>query len=293
MAESTFLEHLRRTSVADARVPIGIGDDLAAIAWNSSDLLLIGADQVLDGVHFDSSVHSPREIGRKAMLRNLSDCAAMACVPVAAVVTLALPRGSGEALAIDLMEGIRSAAMAFKCAIVGGDTGSWTHPLAVTVTILGRSAGLAPVQRSGARPGDKLFVTGPLGGSILGRHMNIVPRVDLAIELAARYELHAMLDLSDGLSRDLPRLCQASGVGAVIDATKLPIHEDARRMLDSRTPLSHAMEDGEDHELLFATPSCDHPHVIEIGECIADGSMWLRDGESMTPLTVGGWDHEL
>lgn len=293
MPESAFLDHLRRTAIADARVPIAIGDDLAAIAWSSSDLLLVGVDQVLDGVHFDSSVHAPRDIGRKALLRNLSDCAAMACVPVAALVTLALPRGSGESTAIELMDGIRAAAAPYRVAIVGGDTASWPHPLAVTVTILGRSAGLQPVQRSGAKVGDRLFVTGPLGGSIQGRHMNIVPRVDLALELATRYELHAMLDLSDGLSRDLPRLCEASGVGAILDASLIPIHDDARRMIDARSPLSHALHDGEDHELLFAARECDHPHTIEIGRIVGDRGVWVRDGDVTTPLAAGGWEHEL
>ena len=293
MAESAFLDHLRRTAIADPRVPIGIGDDLAAIAWNSSDLLLVGADQVLDGVHFDSSVHSPHEIGRKALLRNLSDCAAMACVPVAAIVTLALPSGSGDSLAIELLQGIHSAATPYRVAIVGGDTASWNHPLAISVTILARSAGLEPIRRSGAKTGDKLFVTGPLGGSILGRHMNIVPRIDLALELAARFELHAMLDLSDGLSRDLPRLCEASGVGAIIDATLVPIHDDARRMLDARPPLSHALDDGEDHELLFAARECDHPGVVEIGHIVGDAGVWIRDGDETKPLVARGWEHEL
>jgi thiamine-monophosphate kinase len=123
--------------------------------------------------------------------------------------------------------------------------------------------------------------------------MNIVPRVDLAIELAARFELHAMLDLSDGLSRDLPRLCEASSVGAVIDAGLVPIHDDARRMLDSRSPLSHALDDGEDHELLFAAPECDHPHVIEIGRIVGDAGVWLREGNEMKPLAARGWEHEL
>jgi thiamine-monophosphate kinase len=293
MSESAFLDHLRRTAIADPRVPIGIGDDLAAIAWNTADLLLVGADQMLDGVHFDAAVHTPHDIGRKAMLRNLSDCAAMACVPVAAVVTLALPRGSGETLAMELTQGIRAAAVPYRVVLVGGDTGSWAGPLAVTVTILARSAGLQPVRRTGAKVGDKLFVTGPLGGSILGRHMNIVPRVDLALELAARFELHAMLDLSDGLSRDLPRLCDASGVGAVVDAARVPIHDDARRMLDSRSPLSHALHDGEDHELLFAAAECDHSHVTEIGRIVGDQGVWLREGDETTPLVARGWEHEL
>ena len=295
VSESDVLHYLRRSLVPDARVPIHIGDDLAAIAWQSDDLLLVGADQVLEGVHFDLSVHPPRGVGRKAMNRNLSDCAAMACVPVAAIATLALPRDrGGMALATEILEGIREAGAAFRCPLVGGDTGSWSGPLAVSVTILGRAAGLKPVQRSGARPGDRLYVTGPLGGSILGRHLEFVPRVDLAIELAARHELHAMLDLSDGLSRDLPRLCAASGVGAMIDASRIPIHDDVARMTDRRLPLEHALHDGEDYELLFAAPpGIEHPRVIEIGEIIAGDGVWVRDGQSARPLVAAGWEHSL
>ena len=291
MAESDFLEYLRRTAAADARVVVPIGDDLAALKWAASDLLLVGADQSLDGVHFELRSQSPRAIGAKAMNRNLSDCAAMACVPVCATVTLALPRGGGEALAVELIEGIRAAAARFGCAVVGGDTGSWAGPLAISVSILGRSAGLSPVTRGDARPGDKLFVTGPLGGSILGRHLTFVPRCDLAIELAARFEIRAMLDLSDGLSRDLPRLCAASGVGATIDAGRVPMHDDARAMNDGRSPLEHALHDGEDYELLFAAPSCDHPGVVEIGAIVEGSGVWLRDGASATPLVERGWEH--
>lgn len=294
MAESDFLEFLRRSSSATPAVPIPIGDDLAALRWPAGQLLLVGADQVLDGVHVDLRVHPPRAIGAKAMNRNLSDCAAMACVPVAAVVTLALPAGGGEAMAREIVAGVRDAGARFGCAVVGGDTGSWPGPLAVSVSVLGRSAGIDPVTRAGARPGDKLYVTGPLGGSIRGRHMTFTPRVELSLELASRFELHAMLDLSDGLSRDLPRLCAASGCGAMLDAARIPIHNDAHAMNDGQPPLEHALHDGEDYELLFASPGCDHPHAIEIGEVLPGATgAWIRDGKSAMPLAPCGWDHAL
>jgi thiamine-monophosphate kinase len=293
MSEASVLQYLRSTAKPDTRIEIGIGDDLAALRWNSNDLLLVGADQVLDGIHFDSRVHTPRAIGRKVMNRNLSDCAAMACVPVAAIATLAIPRGSGETTAIEIIEGIRGAGAPFHCPLTGGDTGSWDGPLAVTVTILARSAGIDPIKRSGACAGDKLFVTGPLGGSILHRHMEFVPRVDWAIELAARFEIHAMLDISDGLSRDLKRMCDASGVAAMLDAERIPIHEDVAGMTGSRTPLEHALHDGEDHELLFAAPSCDHPHAIEIGQVLPGTGVFLRQAGGATPLEPRGWDHSL
>ena len=127
---------------------------------------------------------------------------------------------------------MRDAADPFDCPIVGGDTGSWPGKLALSVTILGRSAGVNPIRRGGARAGDGVYVTGPLGGSILGRHMTFEPRVALARELAGAGGVTAMLDLSDGLSRDLRHVCRESGVGAVIDRDAVPVHPDALELSD-------------------------------------------------------------
>src|SRR5688572_24081136 len=155
--EFDFLEWVRSRQQPSDFVPVPPGDDLAVLSWPPGDLLLIGVDQVLDGVHFDSSVHSPRQIGRKAMNRNLSDCAAMACLPAAAVGTVALPRGAGLDYARELYLGLRDAADPFGCPLVGGDTASWDGKLAVTLTILGRAAGVPPVTRGGARTGDGVY----------------------------------------------------------------------------------------------------------------------------------------
>ena len=120
-------------------------------------------------------------------------------------------------------------------------------------SILGKSAGITPITRSGARPGDNIYVTGPLGGSILGRHMTFEPRVHLARKLAQSGVVTAMLDISDGLSRDLRQICDLSNVGAILDAAKIPIHADAVELAkrDHREPIEHALHDGEDHELLL------------------------------------------
>src|SRR5688500_12684735 len=176
--ETQFIDWLRRQSQpAPEFIVVPPGDDLAALKWPEGELLLVGADQVLDGVHFDSTVHTPRQIGRKAMNRNLSDCAAMACLPAAAVAAVAAPRGAGVEYLKELFLGLRDAADPWSCPVVGGDTGSWDGKLVLTVTILGRSAGVAPVTRRGARVGDGVYVTGPLGGSIIGRHLTFSPRV--------------------------------------------------------------------------------------------------------------------
>jgi thiamine-monophosphate kinase len=298
--ESEFIDWLRRQQTpAPDFVLVPPGDDLAVLKWPAGELLLVGADQVLDGVHFDSAVHTPRQIGRKAMNRNLSDCAAMACLPAAAVATVAAPRGAGVEYLKELYLGLREAADAFGCAVVGGDTGSWAGKLALSVTILGRSAGVEPVRRSGAKPGDVLCVTGPLGGSLLGRHMNFLPRVNEAIELAKRCRPTAMIDLSDGLSRDLGQVCRESNVGASVRAAAVPVHDDVARMpRDARTPLDHALHDGEDYELLFTLPQAlvkDLPvpaHVI--GAIQSEPGVWLQHPDGRRePLEPKGWEHGL
>src|SRR5207248_11034367 len=139
--EFDFIHWLRTQQRPSGFVPVPAGDDLAVLKWAADDLLLVGVDQVLDGVHFDSALHGPRLVGRKVMNRNLSDCAAMACLPAAAVAAVALPVGAGLDYAKELYLGLRDAAEPFDCAIVGGDTASWSGKLALTVTILGRSAG--------------------------------------------------------------------------------------------------------------------------------------------------------
>ncbi len=295
--EAAFLAFLRSRPVP-AGLKIGVGDDLAALAF--ADTLLVGIDQVLDGVHFDSVEHAPEQIGRKAVNRNLSDCAAMACLPAGLVVSVALPAGAGLAYAKALYLGIESAAAAFDCPVLGGDTGSWAGRLAVTVAVLGRSAGVEPIRRSGARPGDGVFVSGALGGSILGRHLEFTPRVYEARELAGTGRVTAMLDLSDGLSTDAARLAVASGVGLELSAGRIPIHQDVSRMQGDKPPLDHALHDGEDHELLFtadvepdafpdSNPFAGLGYVTRIGTVSAEPGVRL-DG---LPVASAGFEHRL
>ncbi|MGB7161047.1 MAG: thiamine-phosphate kinase [Tepidisphaeraceae bacterium] len=297
--EFDFIEWIRAqraTAGASDLVITPPGDDLAVLKWgNEENLLLVGVDQVLDTVHFDSSQHSPRAIGRKAMNRNLSDCAAMGCLPAAAVATVALPKAASIDYAKKLYLGLRDAADPYECPVVGGDTGSWPGKLAVTVTILGRSGGVKPVTRSGAKPGDAIYVTGPLGGSIRGRHMTFEPRVFLGRQLAKTGFLTAMIDLSDGLSRDLRHICFQSGVGAVIQAEAIPVHEDAVEMRrDGHAPLEHALHDGEDYELLFTAPEMTVGGMAKrIGMITAAPGIWLQTEGGHEPLEPKGWEHSL
>ena len=295
MSEFDFIDWLRARQCTSAFVQLPAGDDLAILAPEAGDLLVVGVDQVLEGVHFDLKQHTLADVGRKVVNRNLSDCAAMACRPAALVVSVALPKSLSIDDARALYLGMERTAGEFDCAIVGGDTGSWTGPLAASVTVIGRSDGVTPVRRSGARPGDYLHVTGPLGGSILGSHMTFTPRVTLARHLASRSLIHAMIDLSDGLSGDAAHLARESSVALVFNAALIPIHDDAHVLSarDAVAALDHALHDGEDYELLIAGPE---PHLngcTPVGRVEAGTGVWIEQNGIRTPLPRHAWTHDL
>ncbi|MCO6437197.1 MAG: thiamine-phosphate kinase [Phycisphaerae bacterium] len=240
------------------RVLAGIGDDMAVLRVDS-DRILLTCDMLLDGVHFDAGHHDPAAIGRKALACSLSDCAAMAVRPVAALASVALPVNFAADDVHRLLLGLQDLAEEYDVVLVGGDTTRWSKPLVIDVTVVAEPfTGIDPVMRSGAKVGDRLYVTGPLGGSLMSRHLTFTPRVREAKIIAETLGsgLHAMMDISDGLSLDLWRMTQSSGVGAELSETLLEpvIHEDARRLAekDRRAPLDHALSDGEDFELLLA-----------------------------------------
>ena len=300
--EFAYIDWVRRRTPADPRVVVGPGDDAAVLNWGSGPRLIATADMLLEGSCFRLEEAGPRRVGRKAMAVNLSDIAAMAGRPVAALVSAALPREGGRALAEELYHGMREVADAFGTAIGGGDTNSWDGGLVLSVTLLGEATGRGPVTRSGARPGDWLLVTGPLGGSILGKHLDFTPRVNEALALHAQADLHAMIDVSDGLAADVGKICAESKCGAVLNAETIPIAEAAERVGDGRAPLEHALADGEDFELVFAVAATDAQRLLgvqpisgitlyRIGECVAQG-LWLQQAGARRPLEPKGYVHE-
>lgn len=302
MPEFDYIAWLRSRTPADPRVPVGPGDDCAVLA-PSGRSLLVTTDLLTDGTDFVLSEVGPRAAGRKAMAVNLSDIAAMAGLPTAAVVAVALPRGGGRSVGEELYDGIREVADEFGVAVVGGDTNSWAGGLVVAVTVFGEATARGPVLRSGARPGDWVFVTGPVGGSIRGRHLTPTPRVREALRLHNEVDLHAMIDVSDGLAADLNHILEESHCGAVLDAAAIPIHPDAGQLARTtgRPPLAHALGDGEDFELLFTVSSADGerllrerpvPGLAKVGECV-DAGLWLEEGGTRRPLAPTGWVHEL
>ncbi len=300
--EFAFIDWLRARTPPSPRVVLGPGDDTAVLSWPAATACLVTTDMLQEGTDFVLAEVGARRVGRKAMAVNLSDVAAMAGRPIAAFASVALPRIGGRALAEELYLGLRDVADAFGVPIAGGDTGSWEGGLVVSVTVLGEPGPRGPVRRSGARAGDWLMVTGPLGGSILGKHLDFVPRVKEALALAGLVELRALIDVSDGLAADVGHLCRASGCGAVLWAAAIPLSEAARRMSPG-TPLEHALSDGEDFELVFAVSPEEGRELVRaqpvpgialsaIGECVESG-LWLEEGGQRRPLATRGYVHAL
>jgi thiamine-monophosphate kinase len=303
MGEFAYIDWLRRQTPSDPRVLLGPGDDAAALRLTPGAPCLVTTDMLLEGSCFCLAEAGPRRVGRKAMAVNLSDIAAMAGRPIAAVVSVGLPRQGGRALAEELYLGLREVADAFQTALVGGDTNSWDGPLVINVTLLGEATPRGPVSRAGARPGDWLLVTGPLGGSILGKHLDFTPRVREALRLHELASLHAMIDISDGLAADVGHLCAESSCGAVLRAEAIPISDAARRMADDRAPLEHALEDGEDFELVFAVSPAEGQALLatqpvpgitlaHVGDCVGEG-LWLEEDGQPHALEPRGYVHRL
>lgn len=304
--ESAFLAWLRQRLPPDPRLRLGPGDDAAVLRLGDGAECVATVDVVTDGVDFDLSRDAPRRVGRKALAVNLSDLAAMAARPLAALVGLVLPRQGGLTLAQELYEGLLPLAEQYGVAIAGGDTNAWDGRLVVSITLLGETTARGPLTRGGARPGDRILVSGGFGGSILGRHFDFDPRVREALLLHERYELHAGIDVSDGLSLDLGRLCDESGCGAVVRTDAVPVHADAVRLAaernDGRSPLDHALADGEDFELILAVPPATAARLLaeqplavpltDVGQFVAERGLWQKVGAERTPLARRGWEHD-
>jgi thiamine-monophosphate kinase len=282
-------------------VVLGIGDDCAVLrSDNPAKYLLYTCDPVVEGVHYRRS-DRPRQVGWKAMARNLSDIAAMGGVPKWALVSIGLRRSTDARWVKELYAGLSAAARKFGCQIVGGDTTHVKHEQFVVVALIGEVERSRMTSRGDATIGDSVFVTGTLGGSRRGKHLTFTPRVNEARWLVSNFPVHAMMDLSDGLSSDLWRLVEASppGIGFEIHAAEVPIAGAARGNLRA------ALQDGEDFELLFTIDPRQVTalrqkwarkftlELTEIGRVVRSRhkvTLITPDG-SRKPLTPEGYDH--
>ena len=269
---------------------IGLGDDCAEIGM-AKGALLVAADQVIEKVHYESRT-SAFAAGKKLMLRNVSDIAAMGGAPHWALLTIAAGKEHDENYILDFCRGVAAAGKAYGVAVVGGDTAALPEAGCVaTLTIFGEAPESGGITRSGAKPGDLLYVTGKIGGSFVsGRHLDFSPRIREGKFLAEKRLATAMLDVSDGLLLDALRLAQASGVSLMIEPEKVPLHVEAA--------VPGAWSDGEDYELLFTSPEKleklwpkDFAPVTCWGRCVkGDGILLNCDG---TPFKCGklGYEH--
>ncbi len=234
---------------------IPIGDDAGALTVPRNKTMLFAADAVVDGVDFHASKIRPENAGRKALAINLSDIAAMGGQPLSCVISLGIPKDFPEIWVKRFYSGLIKLAKEYKVQIAGGDI-SRAKEFFASIAMAGCADKKEIIQRSGARPGDILFVTGKLGGSILGHHYDFIPRVAEGRFLAAQFKPNAMMDISDGLWQDLEHLCGASKAGVRIDLDKIPVSKDARKLAKGNPckAIERALTDGEDFELLFALP---------------------------------------
>jgi thiamine-monophosphate kinase len=306
--ESELIAWLRERVPPHPQLLLGPGDDAAILRLADRADCVVTVDLLTEGVDFDLKAVTARRVGRKALAVSLSDLAAMAARPVGMVVAVALPRRGGRQLAVDLFEGLAETAQRYGVAVAGGDTNSWDGPLVVSVTAIGQTTTAGPLLRSGAKPGDRILVTGTFGGSILGKHLDFEPRVAESLLLADRCRLHAGIDTSDGLTLDLSRIAAESGCGALMDLCRVPIslaaNELARQQSDGRTPLEHALSDGEDFELILAVAPDDAARLVseqpvaplqltDIGQFIAEPGLWQTTaGGERQPLKPAGWEHQ-
>lgn len=302
-SEASLIDFLRRRAARGPEVEVGIGHDAAVVRSPRGDGLVLKSDQTIEDVHFTRG-EAPWELfGRKAVARVLSDLGAVGARPVACLCSLALPDDVDEAAAQAILAGVMALADGAPASLVGGDLSRSPRGVVIDVSALGFLEGRAPMLRAGARPGDALVVTGPLGRSRDGHHLRFLPRWREGMALAASGLVRACIDLSDGLGRDVHHLAAASGVGARLDACALP----RRRGADGApATVAQALHDGEDFELLFAVGADDLPRLRslpdlaavslqQIGVCTAAtaGVMLVREDGAEEALPPGGFQHRM
>jgi len=321
LPENSLLAALRQSAASTGPrsgrrnrwVVAGIGDDCAVLRLPPGHELLVTTDFSLEGIHFRRDWHPAESVGHRCLARGLSDIAAMGGEPLAAFLSLALPRDLPQTWVGQFTRGLLRLAEEHKVILAGGDTAESFEGILADIVVVGSVPKGQAILRSGARPGDRIFVSGELGGSMAAlkqmsgrkkatmrgyrRHFFPQPRVRLGRALRARKLVSAMIDTSDGLSSDLGHICEESGVGAEIDAERIPRARVAkpRREVD----LELGLHGGEDYELLFTVPAgkpiparMAEAKLTQIGRITRAGGMVVRDGSGAArPLQPRGWEH--
>ncbi len=308
MNELELIRLLTRGLPSNPSVITGAGDDCAVLDLGvPGRQVLFKTDAIVEGVHFTGET-PPEKIGRKALARCLSDIAAMAGTPTAALVTLALPAGYELARVQGIYAGLNQLALQHHVAIAGGETTTNPERMLISIALLGTVDAGHVLRRTGSSAGDAIFVTGRLGGSIAGHHLDFEPRLAEARWLAEEFLPCAMIDVSDGIASDLRHLLAAAGLGAELRAASIPISraakERAKESSAAKPPLLAALTDGEDFELLFTVASRDAVKLLDawkarfpevpltcIGKVTATPGIALRDTTGLKPMPQHGYVH--
>jgi len=304
--EHSFIAWAKQRAARLPKVKLGIGDDCALIGADSVDSsqfdLAITTDSLCDGTHFILTECGAQAAGRKLIAVNLSDLASMAATPVSVLLSLCLPKENSGDLAAGVFDGVYELAEKYRVSIAGGDTNVWNGPLVIHMTAIGKIPLGGTWLRSGASPGDAIVVSGTLGGSILGKHLSFEPRLELAAELRRLGLVAAATDISDGLGIDLLNVTVASKCGAEVWLDKVPISEEAKRCAQQsgRSPLEHALGDGEDFELLLAVSQENLARLpaeiggiplTHIGTFVSRTGLWSKDKTGVKQLAPRGYVH--
>lgn len=318
-----LLRELIESHGPNSRLLNRIGDDAAVWQPSRSHRSVITADALIEGRHFRRATTSLHDIGWRCMAANLSDLAAMGARPVLATVTLGVPADLRTEDVLDLYRGMLAVAAPHRCAIAGGDL-TRANELQISIAAIGEVRASAVKSRGGARPGDVAAVTGPLGGSRAGlfaqaaaaleaslreaalqAHNRPQPRIAEGRWLAASSHVRAMMDISDGLSTDLTRMCAASGCGVLVSAQEVPVAKSAVAMAELRgeDPLDFALAGGEDFELLVALDARAFRYLAgrfrkhfgkqlyAVGRFCEGSAPRVRKGADEEPLSSTGYDH--
>lgn len=310
LGERKLIQQIRRSAGGGKSVVTGIGDDCAVLHVPPGHELLVTTDFTLEKVHFRRDWHRPEWVGRRCLTRGLSDIAAMGGEPQAAFLSLAIPSDVPQRWLDRFLRGLLDLAQEFKLPLAGGDTAQSARGIQADIVVVGSVPKGRAVLRSGAKPGDQIYVSGELGGAAaalsrlaeskpagakLLRHFRPQARVAVGQWLRRHRVASAMIDLSDGLSTDLEHICQESRVGAEIDAEAIPLAQVGPR--EKRVALALALHGGDDYELLFTSAAAVPPviagvRVTRIGRIKRSAGMRLTaaDGKSQ-PLKAGGWEH--
>jgi len=311
MNEFELIAKLTKSLPTNKNVVTGAGDDCAVLDLGLPDkLILFKTDAVVEGFHFTKDT-PPEKVGRKALARCLSDIAAMAGTPSAALVTIALPSRDGgidAEFVAKIYDGLNALAEKYGVAIVGGETTTNPERILISIALLGTVARGKQVLRSGAKVGDAIFVTGELGGSLAEKHLEFEPRLAEAHWLTEHFPVHAMIDLSDGLAGDLRHVLKASGVGAALLKSAVPVSREAklaaRKSSSAKPAFAAALTDGEDFELLFTVAGKDAVKLLDgwrksfpklklscIGKIVAGDGILIRDKSGSHKLNANGYVH--